>query len=484
MINIFIGALILSIWCVTLFFEKTIGLSMLVFIIPLTYYLIYILEKNKKIENSKAKILIIPITLLASTYFIFNNAFFNTINRLVIPVLLGMMVLGLFNEKFELNANLISKIITIFFEPITYIGETFAKLRNALKGKLKINIETEKQQKIKKVIKSICITIPVVLVIIMLLSSADEIFENIFVELLRNTLLTIGNIKVSKIIIQIILIICTFAYMLCFFDFILSRYKKEEIEEKAQKPKDNFTIKMILTALNIVYLVFCYIQIKSLFMRNVDINYAQYARQGFFQLMIVSVINLVTILIAKKRENIQEQKSNKYINVMSIVMIGFTFIILISSAVRMYFYESAYGYTLLRLLVYCALFTEALLLIPTILYVIDKKINLAKTYFTIIITIYVCMNFANFDNIIAKRNVDRYIETGKIDMYYLETETGTDAVSQIIRILEADINENDRKEQVREYLKSIYDRLERKSFDIRECNISEIMAKSLIEKGL
>lgn len=63
----------------------------------------------------------------------------------------------------------------------------------------------------------------------------------------------------------------------------------------------------------------------------------------------------------------------------------------------MYFYESAYGYTLLRLLVYCSLFTETILLLPTILYIMDQKVNLAKTYVTIILTIYIGMNFINFD---------------------------------------------------------------------------------------
>ena len=44
--------------------------------------------------------------------------------------------------------------------------------------------------------------------------------------------------------------------------------------------------------------------------------------------------------------------------------------------------ESAYctPYTLLRLLVYCALFTETILFIPTVLFVLDKKINLIKSY--------------------------------------------------------------------------------------------------------
>ena len=176
----------------------------------------------------------------------------------------------------------------------------------------------------------------------------------------------VGEIKISKIVVRLIWVICAFVYFLCFFDFIVSKYEEhEEITKNKETPKDTFTIKMIVGVLNMIYLVFCIIQIKSLFMRNVDINYANYARQGFFQLMIVSVLNLVTILMAKRQD-----KKSKYIQVMSSMMILFTFILLLSAAIRMYFYESAYGYTLLRLLVYCVLFTEAILLIPTILYIL------------------------------------------------------------------------------------------------------------------
>jgi len=483
MINIFIGALILSIWFVTLFFGKSIGLSMLLFIVPLTYYIIHILEKNNKIENSKAKVLIIPITLLASTYFLFNNNFFNTINIFVIPTLIVIMIIGLFKETFELKVNLITKIIDIFFTPISFIGETFEKLRNNLEGKLKINIDSKKEQKIKRVIKAILITLPIVLVIVALLSSADEIFGDIFINMFEWIIEAVEEIKITSIIARIILIICSFTYFLCFFDYIISRYEKEKIEEKTIKINDNFTIKMILTVLNIIYLIFCYIQIKSLFMRNVEINYAQYARQGFFQLMIVSVINLVTILIAKKNENIDSKKENKYINTMCLLMIIFTFIILISSAVRMYFYESAYGYTTLRLLVYVVLATESILLIPTIMYVTDKKIDLLKTYFTVILSAYVITNLANINNIITERNVNRYFETGKLDFNYLKYEIGIDCIPKVSEILEtADaIGYKDLHSQIREYINNEVSKLEEESVDFRNFNITKILVKNINE---
>ena len=50
MISIGIGALLFSIWIVMLFFGKAIGLSMLLFMIPFSFFLTYILEKNNKIK--------------------------------------------------------------------------------------------------------------------------------------------------------------------------------------------------------------------------------------------------------------------------------------------------------------------------------------------------------------------------------------------------------------------------------------------------
>ena len=287
----------------------------------------------------------------------------------------------------------------------------------------------------------------------------------------------IGKIKISTIVIKIIVMIIAFIYFLCLFDYIVARYETEEQVATKKKEQEDFTIKLIIGVLNLVYFVFCIIQIKSLFMKNVDINYARYARQGFFQLMIVSTINLITILIAKKKG-----EKNQYIKIMSVLMIGFTFIILISSAVRMYFYESAYGYTLLRLLVYCVLGTETILLIPTILYILDKPINLPKIYFIIIVTIYVGMNFANFDGIIAKRNVNRYFETGKIDISYLKYEVGINGAKEMTRILKDDASSETIKSEVSNYLSYKKSELREAKMGVADFNLSKLLVKCWLDK--
>lgn len=481
MINMFVVSIILGTWSVILFPEKEIGLSMILFVVPFIYYLIHILEKNNKIVSKKAKLLIIPIILLASTYFIYNNKFFYVVNIIAIVLLIAYMIYRMFNEEVKCGMELIKNTIGVYFSPLGFLEKTFDRLSESFAERKSMKKKKQDSQKMVKIAKAIGITLPILIIVLILLSSADEIFGSIFKEIEKGLWKIIIEINIINLISRILFAIIITIYLLTFFNYLIKKYKKQESNvKKAKVPKDNFTIKVILGTLNLVYLIFCIIQVKSLFMGKVE-NYANYARQGFFQLMLVSLINLITILIAKKSENEGEKRGNIYINTMSIIMIVFTLIILLSSAMRMNYYESAYGFTLLRLLVYCTLFTEVLLLIPTIAYVLNAKFNLPKVYFTIIIIVYVCMNFANFDALIAKRNVTRFVKTGKIDVEYLTEKTSTDAVKQILDLLKMqEIKGKDRDDLAR-YIDKLSKKLENEKMDFRDFNLSKIYAKSLMK---
>lgn len=478
MSNILIGAVIFSMWFTILFVGNSIGPSMLLFVLPVTLYLLHILKKHNEKVNTKAIIILIPILLLSSTYFIYNNIYFRTLNLIIIPILVITMIVEYIDKNLSIKM-LGIKVLEVIFRPFDFMGETIIKAEEELEEKFKNENKKTKNKKRTNIIIGILITIPIVLIIIILLATADEIFGKIFIDAFKNIIVAISDLKIYKISLKIVVILITFLYFSAFLYTLLYKYEKENETKKEVKEKDNTTIKMILGTLNVIYLFFCIVQIKSLFMGRVDINYAKYARQGFFQLMIVSLINLVTILIAKKN-NRQRQGIFNFINIMSLLMIIFTYIILFSSAMRMYFYERTFGYTYLRLLVYCILLTEAVLLIPTIYYVINEKINLAKSYFIITICIYVGMNFANFDKMIAKRNIDRYQETGKIDIDYLVTIPGTDAISEMVRLLEIEDDTDEHIQlRVEKYLEKVERNLDKK-MDFRSFNISKKKAEQLL----
>ena len=478
MVNIILGALFLSVWATILFFGKNIGLSVLLFIVPFIYILLNILKSKEKIKYKNSLLLIVPIILLASTYFIFNNSLLNKLNLFVIPVLILILIVELFEKDLKVHSR-IERFFEIIFNPISYMDLSLKKCKENVRFKFNFK---ESSRKKSNLIKPILITIPVVFIVILLLSSADDIFGEIFEKIFINILRTIGtffnNFKLSGLFWRAVVTVCLFIYFASFFDNLVSRYSNEaKNNEVSLNKNDNTTIKLLLAVLNVVYVLFCFIQIKSLFMKvNVE-DYSYYARKGFFQLMIVSLINFIIILVAK---NYEKSKNSKYVNVMAIIMIACTFIILLSAAYRMRMYESAYGYTLLRLLVYVALFTESILLIPTIIYVVDKPINLVKSYFAITIIVYVCLNFVNLDNVIMKNNVDRYFVISSIDLYYLKNNTGTDGIKELSRIIEVDpVNDEQAQIQIRvkDYIKQVHDEIS--PMDFRDFNISKYKVEKM-----
>ena len=375
------------------------------------------------------------------------------------------MYIYLINPTYKIR-NLLKDTIYLIFKPLEFIGNFYRVVKKKIDDALKLSDDS------KKKIRSILIVIPIIIIILLLLSSADMIFSSIF----NNVFNILKKISIENLIGRIILIIILFTYMGAQINYILFGYK-EDTDSKNEIKIETYTIKLLLTLLNITYIIFDFIQIRSLIFHQVstNINYAQYARSGFFQLMFISLINLSIILISKK-----SKEDTKYNKVMSIIMILLTFVIIISSFLRMYMYESAYGYTLLRLLVYVILITEAILFIPTIICIINPKQKILKTYIFITITIYTMLSLYPVDYFIANNNINRYYKTGKIDISYLKNHN-TDNIPMLCELYNK-LENIDEKNNLKLYLQGVHNNNQIKS--IQEYNISKKNAIKSIEKCL
>lgn len=481
--NILIGALFLSIWHSILFWNQRIGISAILFALPVIYITIKLLKD--KTEKPKALLISIPILLLSSTYWIYDNPVLYRINKIVIPIMYVMMII--FATSKTPTKSMISKILLMIIEPLNYFGEVCKEVKDQIMKKFNIQKHEREPKSKANIIKAIFFTTVIVLFVIALLVSADNEFADIFMEII----IKIENLSVPLLAIRIGVIILVFFYIASFFINMLSKYNVlNEYDDEKIKPKESLTIYMIITTLNIIYILFCYTQIKSLFTVQ-NVKYASYARQGFFQLMIVSLINITMILKATSKNLIESPKQQKYKKVMCILMLFFTLIIIISSLTRMTLYQQNYGDTRLRIFVDLTLITEIILLVPTAIYILKGKIDLSKSYFIIIVTMYCIVNFINIDKMIAKNNVNRYIETGKIDLTYLTTKLDSvNTIEELKRLKETEFkytentssyNEREKKkEQLDEYL-------ERKSIELNkdttlaEFNLSRILAKPIEE---
>lgn len=471
MSSLLIYVLLIAIWNSILFYGKEFGVSVLLFIVPLLTFIYFVLKQNNKIKNKYGLLFMIPIILLSTTYLVFNNSFFRFLNMPIIVILFTLIYIYTIKPTFNISV-LATEAITILVEPLTKFSQIYNLSIFNITKSTKINGKT------KSTIKSILIILPIVLFIIVLLSSADAIFANLF-SFIFEFLSKFSIPEAIKIILtRSIPIIILFFYIGGTLNLLIYNYENIAIISSTSKMKiEANTIKILLTILNIIYIIFDIIQIKSLILHQIsmDITYAEYAREGFFQLMFVSVINLAIILISKFFEYKYEEKDNKYINIMSLIMTGLTFVIIISSFLRMNMYENEYGYTLLRLLVYITLITESILLIPTIKYILDTKFNIVKYYLIIIISVYTLINFINVDYLIANRNIKRYYETEKIDIDYL-MNNNTDNVRLLI-----DLYHHTNDPYLKDSLLSYFSYLDTEIDGFQEFNISKYIASKKVE---
>lgn len=488
--KILIGALFLSLWQSLLFWKQDLGISVLLFTIPIIWITTKLLKGN--IKNKKALLISIPIIVLSSTYFIFDNLTFYLINIVLIPILYLIMIIWAISD-FQIKS-IIYKIILMIFEPLNYIGDVIKTVLKEFNPKEKDEQIGEKKEK-NNIFKAVCFTGIIALIVIGLLCSADNEFAKIFSTIFKD----INIFNVSELTGRIIIIIIAFFYFAGFFMNMLDKengLKEFEEEEKIEK-KESYTIRMMLTVLNVVYLVFCFTQIKVLFTEQ-NIKYSEFARKGFFQLMIVSLINIVMILKANNKNLKETEKQEKYKKTMCIVMVIFTLIIIISAFARMTLYQQNYGYTRLRILVDYTLITEIILLIPTIIYILKNKIDLIKTYFVIIITMYCLVNFINIDKIIMKNNFNRYKETGYIDLNYIMEMNNSDLIEQLLELKDTEFKYSEKaysqsdtdKQEIQEQIGKQQRELNgylaswKKSFNethtLAEFNLPKMRAKSIL----
>jgi len=415
-------------------------------------FMVKILYKKEKVKNKKAFILIVPIVLLSSTYAIWNNQFFAVFNILVTFGLFAFMVYLVTNEENTIDfKNIVFNVFLIIFKPIIFLNKPINEISDIFS---KYTKDKERTRTITRIVLGIVLAIPVVFVVVGLLNSADIVFSDIT----GKFGIQLTNVFNESFIFRIILIVLAFLYFGGYVYNIFERNtKKQETLEIIERKSilDNITIQTVTTILNIIYLLFCIIQFSYLFMKigGTNFDYADYARSGFFQLMAVTFINFIVIIVSNVNKSVCSNKAITYKKVMNILLCIFTFIILISAFYRMRLYELEYGYTTLRLFVYIILGTEAVLTIPTVMYILNTKVPLLKCCLAIIITVYTVINFINMDNIIADRNVDRYFETGRIDIEYLVNGLSIDAAPQIYRLLGS--SDNDIKSKVYEYFKNI-----------------------------
>lgn len=337
---------------------------------------IAIYEKDKFI-NKKAYFMLIPITLiLISDPIIKIDASNKFLNVMVLFILVSIFLFLLVNKNYKISVNNISLMFKLFPDKI------FSNLKY-----LKPSITKEKNKKIVNVILGLAIGAGISFVILLLLTSADDYFD---------AFLSKFSISINLDFDNVILFIIWFIIM---FSISINVYKNKDIKMKefGLKKIDNTIIITVLSVINFVFVLFLISEISKLCGNFLQLPkgyiYSSYAREGFFQLLFVTLINFSIISFLMYKTN--GIKENRIVRNLIFLLIAFSIILIFNSYYRMYLYIDKFGFTVLRLQVMLFLTMEVVLfgvIIKKILSEIKNEgvILLSIMSFFYVLNLYLC----------------------------------------------------------------------------------------------
>jgi hypothetical protein len=255
----------------------------------------------------------------------------------------------------------------------------------------------------------ILISIPLTTFILLLLCSADAVFYYLFQGLSFSAFVYWLINHFTDLCFSMLF---SFFSSYCILTFLKKKSIREEISDKRTgEPLIAITFTSILS---VIYFLFSAVQIIYLFAGKGDIpstyaypdtyasRYSSYAREGYFQLLFVCMINLFLVLICLNRF-----KENKALKVILTIISLCTYIMMASSAMRMIMYIRYYDLTFLRIFVLWSLVVIFFIMTGILFYIYKKDFPLCKYCITIVTILYIGFSFSHPDYFIAKYNISQ-----------------------------------------------------------------------------
>lgn len=331
-----------------------------------------------------------------------------------------------------------------------------------------------KLKEIRSVLFGILAAVLLLAVVLPLLMASDQIFSYVFNRIFKvlNLLSLLENIKLW----DVIGIVFTFLFGLVFIYTFFAGLFRMNLGRRAGKkqgkadPVTGITFAGIMAS---VYVIYAGIQILFLFLRldtglPEGVTYSQYAHQGFWQLLAVSLINFAAVLICQRVFG-----ENRILRVLLTVVSVCTCIMIVSAAYRMILYVSEYYLTFLRVLVLWFLAVLMFIFFGVIYSTYRKNFGLFRYITAVVSVCYILFSFSRPDVFIADYNIRQATEVSEIDVHYL-MHLSNDTAPILAKIDKDEILDTEVLDSLEVYFRSIVEKEEQMS--LRKWNYSQAEA--------
>lgn len=291
---------------------------------------------DEKVAKKKNLLWLVPLIFISASYSLYENPFLKVVNFLVLPLAFAVFASNTLLPKPHRWKTVY--LVTLVAERLRFlykIGKAFRLLGSFIPSSQKPN-----QQIIMRIIGGLGLFALIALfVVIPLLTSADPMFA-----------LQLKKISdwAEKILtfqyFDRIVFFLFFTVLLASVYLSLQRKVAETIADKngrqhEEKMLDPIITGIVLGGVLLLYLLFLYSQVKYLFIDALPIEFRdteQLVKQGFWQLFILSILNILFFLGCFRKTNRPVQNILKAFTVAS-------FLLLLSAGRKMFMYVWFYG---------------------------------------------------------------------------------------------------------------------------------------------
>lgn len=313
--------------------------------------------------------------------------FFNHVG--VILLMVAFLLHQFYEDKNWRFGRYLASVICVIFASLGEITKPFTDFMHYRRQQ-----GHTKRSKGLYVVIGLCVAFPLFIVVWFLLMTADRVFMSMTEDLFEA--LDLPNV-IGMIFTTVLMFLLSYGAI----TYLSERQLGDQVTER--KRVDSTLAITVTLPLTLMYLVFSGVQIVCLFMGNVDLGemtYAEYARQGFFQLLLVCILNLILVLVGG-----HYFKESVMLKIILTVMSLCTYVMIFSSGMRMILYIKHYYFTFLRILVLWALVVIFLLLTGVLASIFAPKFPLFRYGMAVVSVCYIALSFSRPDYLVATCNL-------------------------------------------------------------------------------
>ena len=279
----------------------------------------------------------------------------------------------------------------------------------------------------------VALTLLLVMILVPLLRSADPVFANLIDSWLRNLPRLEGRSIVGGLVVAGLSVPAAY--------YAYRGARPNPVREEGRAARAGLEWLIPVAVVDLIFAVFVVVQVNVLFGGHDYVlgaggpDYADYARSGFGQLCLVTLIALALAAGLGGLVRRQTRHQRVLIRVMGGLLCLLTLVIVASALKRMLLYVDAYGFTWLRLLSFS--FEVFLGLVFVLLLVAGIRLRgawLPRATAAVAVGVLLALVAVNPEAVMARTTIEARLEQNRaVDLYFLGG-LSADAVDEILRL--------------------------------------------------